>query len=517
MKKILIVSLFFTLTACKEAYLERSSLVAVTSASFWQNEEEAKLGVNAIYDALQDRPQYSGTLNVTNAAGFPMYDCFGDNAFNNYRYEGPGDYMVRNMDPSKGFFNGLWNSSYRGIARANLALENIEKIPLSKISPETKKSLLAQALFLRSLFYMNLAIYFEDVPLILKVQSLDEAYVPKNTYAEVSDQVIRDLKSAANDLPVSYPSNEFGYATKGAALGLLARFELYNKNYQGVLDATQQMLSLGYALNSNYAQLFTESGELSREIVFSVRFFQDAISNNGELFSATFEGIPRVNEQPMRNLVRDYYCTDGRPITTSPLYNAANERANRDPRLLASVYFRNDVWLTSPLRTFAGNTATGYGRKKYIRNGPSSTGIRPFSPGGQDFIVIRWADVLLMRAEALIELNRSAEAVSLIDQVRARVSMPSIAQVEGANNAVLTQADYRNILRHERRVELALEGLRFFDLKRWGEMQQAIARAAADNVAGYAPLYEGKKSEIFAIPQTELEANEFLVQHPAWQ
>jgi hypothetical protein len=122
-----------------------------------------------------------------------------------------------------------------------------------------------------------------------------------------------------------------------------------------------------------------------------------------------------------------------------------------------------------------------------------------------------------MRAEALIELNRSAEAVPLINQVRARVNMPSIAQVEGANNAVLTQADYRNILRHERRVELALEGLRFFDLKRWGEMQQAIARAAADNVAGYAPLYEGKKSEIFAIPQTELEANEFLVQHPAWQ
>ena len=108
--------------------------------------------------------------------------------------------------------------------------------------------------------------YFEDVPLILKTQSVEESYVPKNTYQEISTQIIRDLDSAVKMLPNTYPSAQNGYATKGAALGLLARFHLYNKNYQGVLDATTPLLGLGDSLNSSYGQLFTEQGELSREI-----------------------------------------------------------------------------------------------------------------------------------------------------------------------------------------------------------------------------------------------------------
>jgi hypothetical protein len=513
MKKILIICFLFAFVGCKEAFLERGSLTQVSASTFWKSEADAKLGINAVYDALQDRPQFSGNLN--GGAGFPMYDCFGDNAYNNYKFEGPGNFMIANVDPSTPFFNFLWVSSYRGIGRANLALQNIPTIPANLISDVSKKSLIAQALFLRSLFYMNLAVYYQDVPLILKVQNLDEAYVAKNTYQEVSDQIIKDLKAAALDLPIAHPANEYGYATKGAALGLLARFELYNKNYQGVMDATNQMTSLGYSLNTSYSQLFTEQGEFSREIVFSVRFFQDALSNNGETFSSTFIGIPKVNNQPMPNLVKDYYCTDGRPITTSPLYNANNQKANRDPRLSASVYFRNDIFMVDLNRPFLGNTATTYGLKKYIRNSASTTGIAPFNPGGQDFIVLRYADVLLMRAEAMVELNQLGTVYSLVNQVRARAGMPTIESVEGTN---LSQLQLRNIVRHERRVELAFEGLRFFDLKRWGEMQQATQRASADNIAGYAASYMGGgKSEIFPIPQTELDGNEFLKQNPVWQ
>src|SRR5690606_12661936 len=137
----------------------------------------------------------------------------------------------------------------------------------------------------------------------------------KNTYQEVSDQIIADLTEAIAKLPASYPASQYGYATKGAALGLLARFHLYNKNYQGVVNATTTLMTMGYGLHNNYAQLFTEQGELSNEIVFSVRFFQDALSNNTELFSATFFQAPKVDQQPMKNLVADYYCTDGKPIT----------------------------------------------------------------------------------------------------------------------------------------------------------------------------------------------------------
>lgn len=517
MRKIFILCLIITITSCSKSFLDRTSLTSLDEGSFWQSENDALLGINGVYDVLQDRALYSGSLNTT--AGLPMYDGFGDNCFNNYKWEGPGNFMEANIDPSGGIFNSLWTASYRGIARANTAIENIDKMGTSVIPTARKNALLAQARFLRALFYFNIAVYFQDAPLITKVQNLSEAYVPSNTYAEISAQIINDLTFASENLPETYPATQYGYATKGAALGLLARMHLYNKNYQGVLDATTPMLTLGYSLNTDYAQLFTEAGENSREVVFSVRFNQD-VSNNNEMFSATFLGLPKVDFQPMKNLVNEYYCTDGRPITTSPLYNPgtptnnAPQKLNRDPRLAASVYFRSDVFLTTPTSvTFNGNTATSYGQRKYIRRGASSTGIAAFNPGGQDFIVIRYADILLMRAEAMIELNQLSAAYPLINQVRARVTMPTIESVEGTG---LSQTALRALVRRERRVELAFEGLRFFDLKRWGTVQEAFQRAAADAVPSYAPTYRGLKSETFAIPLSDLNANNALKQNAWW-
>jgi hypothetical protein len=512
MNKIVLIFIAAIFTGCSKNFLEKESLTQIANENFWKTESDFQLGVNAIYDALQDRPLYSGNLNA--AAGLPMYDCFGDNLHNNYKWEGPGNYMIGIATPDQEMFRNMWTSLYKGIGRANTAIENIEKISVSIVPQDKKNIYLGQAKFLRALFYFNLAVYFSDVPLILKVQSLEDSYVPKNTYAEVSAQIIKDLEESIPLLPVSYPSTQFGYATRGAALGLLARFQLYNKNYQAVLDATNTLLTLGYSLNSNYAQLFTEQGELSREIVFSVRFNQD-VSNNGELFSATFLGVPKIDQNPMPNMVNSYYCTDGRPITSSPLYNPANPKANRDPRCVASVYFRNDVFLTDLNRVFTGNTPTTYGLKKYVRTASvSPTGISAFSPGGQDFYVIRYADVLLMRAEALVELNQLGDVYNLVNQVRARVNMPTVQSVEGTG---LTQAALRTIVRNERRVELAFEGLRYFDLKRWNEVEASFTRARNDNVSNYAVIFLPGKSEVFPIPLRELNINSKLIQHPAWQ
>jgi starch-binding outer membrane protein, SusD/RagB family len=525
MKKIITIAFLFVFASCSKSYLDKKSLTQISEANFFKTEADFLLAVNGIYEVMQDRIQYSGSLN--GVAGFPMYDNFGDNAFNSFKFEGPGQFMDAIITPDHELFSSLWNSSYKGIRRANTVLEKIETVPSSDIPDAKKQGIRGQALFLRGLFYSNLAIYYQDAPLILKVQQLEESYVPKNTYQEISAQVIKDLKDAADLLPASYPAAQYGYATKGAALGLLSRFLLYNKDYQGVLDATATLTTLGYSLNTSYPQLFTELGEASKEIIFSVRFNQDA-SNNGELFSGVFLPAPKVDEQPMPNLVKDFYCTDGKPITTSPLYNPGTstnnrpQKNNRDPRLLASVYFRSDTFLidrvvpgtTSGSGIFASN-ATTYGLKKYIRNSNSATGIAPFNPGGQDFIVIRYADVLLMRAEALIELNQLAGVTTLVNQVRARVNMPSVETAEGTG---LSQDALRNIVRHERRVELAFEGLRFYDLKRWGTVQDAFARALADNVANYRAIsYQGEKSKIFPIPSSELRANPKLEQNPVWK
>jgi starch-binding outer membrane protein, SusD/RagB family len=497
--------------ACKKDFLQRDSLTALAEASFWTSEKDAQLGINGVYDALQDRALYSGSLN--GGAGLPMYDALSDNSFNNWTWEGPGDFMQGRIDPANWQFAGLWSASYRGVARANLALSKIADIPEASFTATKRPVYIAQAKFLRALFYMNLAVYFEDVPLILKPQKLEEAFVPKNTFAEVKDAIVKDLTEAAVDLPTAYPAAQYGYATKGAALGLLARMHLYTKNWAGVVAATDQILPLGYNLSGAYGAQFTPAGENNRDIVFSVRFTLTQ-SNNGELFSGTFEGSPKVDMNPLKNLVNDYYCTDGKPITTSPLYNATRENVNRDPRLTASVYFTGDIFITNLNRAFTGNTPTKYGQRKYIRTGPSATGIGVASPGGQDFYLLRYADVLLMRAEALAELGRQIEAYPLVNLVRARVTMPTVEAVEG--NA-LTKDQMIAVVRHERRVELALEGLRFFDLKRWGQMSAAFLRIIADGTPGYAPVDRGARSLVLPIPQGELDVNKQLEQHPAWK
>ncbi|MBU7578596.1 MAG: RagB/SusD family nutrient uptake outer membrane protein [Flavihumibacter sp.] len=507
---LLLSSTVLMSAACSEKYLDRSSLAQLAENNFWKNERDAQLGVNGIYEALQDRVLYSGTLN--GPAGIPIFDGLTDNCFGSYKFEGPGNFMEGRTDPANSFFNLFWTANYKGIARANAAIANIEKIPDADITAESRAALIGQAKFLRALFYFNIALYFEEAPLILEVQTLETAYVGKNSYQEITSAIIQDLTDAAAALPVSYPADKFGYATKGAALGLLARVQLYNKNYDAVLAATEPMLNMGYGLYGNYGNLFSPAGEITPEIVFSVRFIQDQ-SNNGELFSATFLGIPKVNVQPMRNLVRDYYCTDGLPITSSPLYSQANQKANRDPRLTASVYFQGDIFITDLGTVFRGNTATTFGQKKYLRSSASATGIPVTVAGGQDFYVIRYADILLMRAEALTELNRGAEAYPLVNEVRARVNMPAVETVEGAD---LSQEQMREVIRHERRVEFAFEGLRFYDLKRWGQIEQAFQRADADPVPPYNPVYQGRRSEVFPIPQSELDANRNLSQNPVW-
>lgn len=508
MKKIIFIFIIVSSFSCSDDFLQRGSLTQLAESNFWKTEKDITLGLNGVYDVLQDRVLYSGNLNAS--AGLPQYDALADDMYNNYKYEGPGNFMIGSADPTLGMFNFLWTANYKGIGRANAAIENIEKN--TTIVEQKKNEYLGQAKFLRGLFYFNLAVYFEDAPLITKVQSLSEAYVPKNTYQELTAQIISDLQFAISSLPNTYPATSQGYATKGAALALLARVQLYNKNYQAVVDLTGQMTSLGYDLNASYAQLFTEAGESSKEIVFAVKFFQDQ-SNNGETFSATFEGIPRVNMQPMPNLVNDYYCIDGLPITKSPLYSAANRNANRDQRLTASVYFKNDIFLLHLNRAFTGNTATTFGQKKYVRNTTSATGIGVGAAGGQDFYILRYADVLLMRAEALTELNQFTEVYSLVNRVRARSKMPTVESVEGTN---LAKDKLLDVVRHERRVEMAMEGHRFIDVKRWGIVEQAYNRAIADKVSGFLPIYRGKKSEVFAIPQNEIDANKSLVQNPNW-
>lgn len=519
MKKILItvIGLQLLFTGCSESFLDRHSLTQLASDNFWQSEKDALLGINGIYDVLQTRQLYSGNLN--GEAGIPMYDNFTDNSYNGYKWEGPGNYVEGNVSASTtGMFMNFWLANYRGIVRSNQAIANIGKMTAEQIESAAKDNLLGQALFLRALFYFNLVVYYEDVPLITEPQTLETAQVAKNPKSEVLNQVIADLQQAAGLLPAKQPADRFGYATKGAAYGLLARTFLFNQQWDNAASAAQQVIGLNqYDLSLPYATQFTEEGEHSKDVVFSVRFLEAAGFATNETFSSTYTAQPKVDKQPMPNLVHDFYCTDGKPITESDLYHPDNPKENRDPRLLASVWFKNDVFIEDRGTVFTGNNVTGFGLKKYIRTKNSALGTSTGGVGGQDFYVLRYADVLLMRAEALIEANQIGDEVySLINQVRQRpgVDMPTVQEAEGTG---LSQPQLREIVRHERRVELAFEGLRFFDLIRWGTVGEAYGRMVADNLNGYNPRYQNKRSETFPVPLSELDANKALVQHDAWK
>ncbi len=515
MKKFIIIIIGSLFLGCGEEFLERSSLTSIAENNFWQSEADARLGLNAIYSQLQGDGLYGGNLN--GVIGFPHFDVISDNAYNQWEWEGGAQFMEGTLDPTAGLFGGRWNGIYSGISKANIAIDEISEMDESLIDAETKNNYIGQAMFLRALFYFNLALYYEEVPLITSYQTLEEAYVPKNSYQEINDQIIEDLLFAIDHLPEQHDSGLYGYATKGAALALLSRVQLYNKVYEGpngVLELTQELLGLGYSLHPNYGQLFSIEGEYSPEIVFSVRFLRGADSDNGETFSATYLGTPKVDSRPMPNLVNDFYCTDGLPIDESPRYDPNNPGLNRDPRANATIYFPGDLFLVNPDKVYNGNGATGFGHRKYIRQGPDEEGNPPGGQGSQDFYLIRYAEVLLTRAEALVETGNLTGARELINQIRERVSMPTVEDVEGTS---LTQDEMRDVVRHERRVELALEGLRFMDLKRWGEIEEGINRASADPVGPYDPVYLGVRSETFPIPQSELDVNENLIQNPAWE
>jgi hypothetical protein len=520
MKNLIIVfCIVFAFSNCSSEFIERPSENSLTAANFFQNEDQILLGLNGVYSSLQGPGMYGGGLNQWQ--GIPGYDGLGDNAFNQYKWEGPGYFMEGIATPSTGIFNQLWTDSYRTIVRANLIIQKVKDISVDLI-PETKKNeLLGQAYFLRGLLYFNLAVFYEDAPLITEPQLLETAFVPKNTYDEITNQIIEDLKFASDNLPVAQ-SNLIGYATQGAALALFARVQLYNKQYtgpNGVLELTNKIIGLGYSLHPNYAEIFTEAGEQSQEIVFSVRFLQNALTKNSETFSGTYGGTPKIDQRPMPNLVNDFYCIDGLKVTESPLFDADNQGLNRDPRANATIYFKGDIYYRpdaddpSQDRAFPGNGPTTYGMRKYIRQAPNPTlGITISGPGSQDFYVIRYADVLLMRAEAMVESGDVPGATELVNQVRARVGMPRVQDVEGAVGV----GQMRTIVRHERRVELALEGLRFMDLKRWGQVEAAVIRASGDPVPSYNPRYLEQRSSVFPIPQNEIDVNPELKQHIGW-
>ncbi len=505
---VLVSALFFS---CSD-FLDRASLSELADSNFWNSEADAQKALVGCYDALQQEGSFGFCWPGGNTCSLRELDFATDNGYFAWiPWVGPDVITNNTLSPTSAVVEAVWDASYAGIARCNNVIEKVpQMIADGKIGEETGNTFVCEAKFIRAMFYNHLVSLYRDVPLVFNVLTTETSQVPKSSKEEIVTAIIQDLKDITEEgmLPVTA---DRGRATRGAALGLLTRVYLYNEMWQEAADAAKRIMDLGqYEIDPNYSSLFTEAGCGSNEIVFAIRFVNTDQSNGEGGFLAYNYGYPMEWQLPYPNLANDYYCTDGLPISASPLYNPDDD-ATRDPRLTYTLFTKNGD-------SYDGNVGTAW----WTWNSPFQLFMRKYqnqrttyTADNQDMYVTRYADVLLMRAEALAMLQTGREEImSLVNQVRQRadVMMPCVEDAEGSN---LSYEELLDVVKHERRVELAFEGTRYFDLLRWHEMEDAYARCREDGGAG-SHIFDSSKGYVWPIPQAELDNNRALVQAPEW-
>lgn len=467
--KILIVFILVSFCGCEKDLLETFPRNELQDENFWNSETDVISAVNAMYAFL---PGYSEV----------EWDRFTDIATTN----SPASAMIQiemgEHNASTALFASKWNGGYSAIRAANYFLENVDKVleEVPTMDEEKLNRFKAEVRFVRAFFYVRLTILFGDVPLVTKTLDEEEARAQtRNAQDEIWDFVDAEFTEIANYLPESYGGEDIGRITKGAALAMNARAMLYAGRWEQAATSAKSVIDLNvYSLDPNYGELFGYAGQNNSGVILDRQYASDVASHNFFNQSAPVSLNGDVGISPTRILVEAYETENGLSIFEDPDFNPLNPYQNRDPRLdytlfiptfsddvPGEVLFNNNNYDPRPgsgtgdeVEVDFFRTKTGFSMNKYINEQDKDDR----SNGGVNFILIRYADVLLMYAEAKIEAGQVDDSVfEAVNQVRERVGMPSI--VSGSvNDAQLLEA-----VRHERLVELALEGLRFFDLRRW--------------------------------------------------
>lgn len=493
-KMVVVIVVMLFQFGCKESFLERNPLDQISSGTFWKTDADAKMALAGCYRQLQ-----SDFLSYRKV----WLDCLSDNAFAEWGYFNIPAMTIGVTSPtSGGAVNMAYYAPYRGIANCNYFLENIDKVDIEE---EKKAIYKGEVKFLRALMYFDLVDFFGDVILYKQTpESADAAKVAKSSKADVLTFIHEDLDEAIRVLPEAQYE---GHAVKGSATAFKARVLLYEQKWPEAASFAQQTMQSGkFSIANDYLGIFltaTQGG--NPEIIFSTQYLGPT---NPTAFVESMDvqigWYGCIN--PYQDLVDEFECTDGLRISESPLYNATTPFANRDPRLVLNM--RRVAEETWPDPQHGGQT--GYVMRKY-----ADFSHAPFSyartDSDQDMVSIRYADVLLMYAEARNEAEGpDASIYDALDAIRARpgVDMPPVDRAR-----YNTKETLREFIRHERRVELALEGHRYFDIKRWGIAHTKLP--TIENPGGVNLVFE-PKHYVFPFPQGELDINPELKQNDGY-
>ena len=408
--------------------------------------------------------------------------------------------------PNNGYLNALWTGHYGLINKCNNTLYQIGTNTNIVASDQIKQQTAGEARFLRAYAYFNMVRLFGNVPLIdtFYLDPAAQNNIPQSTPAQLYPFIENDLVFAASVLPLQWDVKFVGRITRGAALGMLAKVYLTQKKWAQARTTAQQVMNLGvYDLSTPYDRIFSEEGENSKESVFEIQATATASI-------PTAQGIQYANVQG----VRGAGAWDLGWGFNSPSERLANAYEPGDPRRARTILFTSTA-TTPGLTIFGGTTPVGLPNPRYNHKVYSNPNLRN-SIGNRfgwwmNVRLLRYADVVLMFAEAANEVG-GAENIAA-----ARTALNSVrARARAGNNAILPdvttndQAALRQAIRHERRIELAMEHDRFFDIVRWGIAGQVMQDAGITN-------FSESRDAILPIPQVQIDLTRgVLKQNPGY-
>jgi tetratricopeptide (TPR) repeat protein len=507
-------TLLLSATACEKDILEQVNPNLPTTESFYTTSDEAVKASTACYAGLQGLGMYRRWLNFA-------LDLRDDIGFSQSPWGELADFtkfVQTNYDFEVS--NNIWRDHYRTIYRCNQLLVNVPRV--ANMEAGLRKRVLAEGRFLRALSYFNLVSLYGNVPLILAPPTNLNDLAPQGTEAEVWAQVISDLQAAQADLPDTYTGNDVGRATKGAATTLLGKAYMQNKRWADAEAQFAKVINSGqYSLTANYTDNFRHTSENNSESIFEVQFSADKKGGNdsGNGPDATssqggqrsqFWGVANEPGRPGTGF------NDGevRPWVVREFLREPTTTGERDPRLAATVFYNRFDQTQFPSALPVDNDRGVYGNgnfETYYANDSRNLNrvfwrkyqtdyFRDFedfdSPINQR--VMRYADVLLLQAEAMNEQGKTGNAIPLVNQVRQRAGLSPLS--EG-----MSQAELRTQLMHERVTELAGEGVRWFDLQRWGLLDSPTG---VDQLKAHDPDFTNFRpgiSRLLPILQTDVD------------
>lgn len=543
-KLILILIGIFALASCSDDFLERPPLDDISEDTFWTSEEDLYKAVNAVYNQLP-------------GAGVMFDDGASDNAHAQYPWESASTNIAAGDITSA--LDAGWG--YTDKTRANYFLENADQV--TSIEAELLERYKAEVRFIRAYSYFRMMNKFGGVPLLTSTKEMGEVDVPRTPQEEVHAFIINELAAVAQILPSSYSGgkpNEKGRITKGAALALKARAHLYAEQWDAAAQAASQVMDLGYDLFQVTPSSVTIQDDYSQWVDFSdaqqEAEFLAAVASYEGLFHQTNEGnvevildrqyIPQVDTQflntylppgtiggwssltPTQALVDSYwdYKTGELPNLASAqaradLYTSGDAKfydqyKNRDPRFYASILYPGAPWNAIEdnfefewIKGASNMSQTGYNFRKLV----DPTIFRENIDNHSNLILLRYAEVLLTFAEAKNELEGpSADVYAALDQIRERAGMPLVDQ-----SVYGSQESLRGLIRNERRIELALEGHRYMDIRRWEIAPQVMNDINNIENTRAQSRYWDDRFYLMPIPQSQIDlSDDILKQNPGY-